>query len=269
MDIYAPIANRLGMGLLKGELEDLAFLHLEPQEYARVRREVERNLAGSEAMIEQIRAELARKLVEAGVAGEVTGRRKRYHSISAKMKRRGVDVAQLYDVLAFRVVTPETRDCYAVLGLVHQRWRPDARPHQGLHRDAEAELLPVAPHDGHERFRAALRGPDPHAGDGPDRRAGDRGALEVQGGRLGPHADDARFQWLRQLVDWQSEVSDPRQFLSSLKVDLYPDEVYTFTPKGRSSRSPAGRRRSISRTGCTRTSGTAAWARASTGGSSR
>src|SRR6202163_661770 len=98
MDIYAPIANRLGMGLLKGELEDLAFLHLEPDEHARVAREVERNLKGSEELIEETRADLARKLFESGVAGEVTARRKRYHSISAKMRRRGVDAAQLYDV---------------------------------------------------------------------------------------------------------------------------------------------------------------------------
>ena len=232
MDIYAPIANRLGMGLLKGELEDLAFLHLEPDEYARVAREVDRNLKGSEAMIEEIRAELARKLVEASVAGEVTGRRKRYHSISAKMRRRGVDAAQLYDVIALRVVTPEARDCYAVLGLVHHRWRPMpgrikdyiAMPKPNFYQSLHTTVMS----DSGQPFEIQIRTREMDL-------IAERGIAahwKYKEGRLGPTADDARFQWLRQLVDWQSDVSDPRQFLSSLKVDLYPDEVYTFTPKG-------------------------------------
>jgi GTP diphosphokinase / guanosine-3',5'-bis(diphosphate) 3'-diphosphatase len=232
MDIYAPIANRLGMGLLKGELEDLAFMHLEPQEYERVRQEVERNLAGSEALIEQIRQELARSLVEAGVPGEVTGRRKRYHSISAKMKRRGVDVAQLYDVLAFRVVMPETRDCYAVLGLIHERWRPVpgrikdyiAMPKPNFYQSLHTTVMS----DSAQPFEVQIRTREMDL-------IAERGIAahwKYKEGKLGSPADDARFQWLRQLVDWQSDVSDPRQFLSSLKVDLYPDEVYTFTPKG-------------------------------------
>ncbi len=232
MDIYAPIANRLGMGLLKGELEDLAFLHLEPEEYVRVQREVERNLEGSEEMIEQIRRELSAKIIEAGVEGEVTGRRKRYHSISSKMKRRGVDVAQLYDVLALRVVTPETRDCYAVLGLVHQRWRPVpgrikdyiAMPKPNFYQSLHTTVMS----DSAQPFEVQIRTREMDL-------TAERGIAahwKYKEGRLGPKEDDARFQWLRQLVDWQSEVKDPRQFLSSLKVDLYPDEVYTFTPKG-------------------------------------
>ncbi|MEP6767759.1 MAG: bifunctional (p)ppGpp synthetase/guanosine-3',5'-bis(diphosphate) 3'-pyrophosphohydrolase [Acidobacteriota bacterium] len=232
MDIYAPIANRLGMGLLKGELEDLAFLHLEPQEYVRVQREVERNLEGSEEMIEQIRRELSSKILEAGVEGEVTGRRKRYHSISSKMKLRGVDVAQLYDVLALRVVTPETRDCYAVLGLVHQRWRPVpgrikdyiAMPKPNFYQSLHTTVMS----DSAQPFEVQIRTREMDL-------TAERGIAahwKYKEGRLGPKEDDARFQWLRQLVDWQSEVKDPRQFLSSLKVDLYPDEVYTFTPKG-------------------------------------
>ncbi|MEO8430431.1 MAG: bifunctional (p)ppGpp synthetase/guanosine-3',5'-bis(diphosphate) 3'-pyrophosphohydrolase [Acidobacteriota bacterium] len=232
MDIYAPIANRLGMGLLKGELEDLAFLNLEPQEYARVESEVARNLKGSEAMIEQIRGELEKKLVEAGVQGEVTGRLKRYHSIWTKMRRRGVDVAQLYDALAFRVVTPESRDCYAVLGLVHQRWRPMpgrikdyiAMPKPNFYQSLHTTLMS----DSAQPFEVQIRTREMDL-------IAERGIAahwKYKEGRLGPTTDDARFQWLRQVVDWQSDVSDPRQFLSSLKVDLYPDEVYTFTPKG-------------------------------------
>jgi len=231
MDIYAPIANRLGMGLVKGELEDLAFRYLEAQEYARIQREVEKSLEGSEKMIEQIRVELEKKLNEAGIAAEVTGRRKHIYSIAHKIRRRGVDVAQLYDVLAFRIVAPETRDCYAALGLVHQRWRPVpgrikdyiAMPKPNFYQSLHTTVM-----SGAQPFEVQIRTREMDL-------IAERGIAahwKYKEGRIGPHADDARFQWLRSLVDWQSEVSDPRQFLSALKVDLYPDEVYTFTPKG-------------------------------------
>ena len=232
MDIYAPIANRLGMGLVKGELEDLAFLYLEAQEYGRIQREVEKSLKGSEKIIEQIRRELEKKLNEAGIAAEVTGRRKHIFSIASKIRRRGVDVAQLYDVLAFRIVAPETRDCYAALGLVHQRWRPVpgrikdyiAMPKPNFYQSLHTTVMS----DSAQPFEVQIRTREMDL-------IAERGIAahwKYKEGRLGPHADDARFQWLRSLVDWQSDVSDPRQFLSALKVDLYPDEVYTFTPKG-------------------------------------
>jgi guanosine-3',5'-bis(diphosphate) 3'-pyrophosphohydrolase len=232
MDIYAPIANRLGMGLVKGELEDLAFLYLESQEYARIQREVETSLKGSEKMIEQIRGELEKTLNAAGIAAEVTGRRKHIFSIASKIHRRGVEVAQLYDILAFRIVTPETRDCYAALGLVHQRWRPVpgrikdyvAMPKPNFYQSLHTTVLS----DAAQPFEVQIRTREMDL-------IAERGIAahwKYKEGKLGPHADDARFQWLRSLVDWQSDVSDPRQFLSALKVDLYPDEVYTFTPKG-------------------------------------
>jgi len=232
MDIYAPIANRLGMGLLKGELEDLAFRNLEPAEYARVAREVERGLKGSEGMIGKVRERLQGRLAEAGMAAEVTGRRKLYYSIASKMRRRGVDVAQLHDLLAFRIVVPETRDCYAALGLVHQLWRPVpgrikdyiAMPKPNFYQSLHTTVISEAGTTFEVQIRTremdllAERGIAAH--------------WKYKEGRLGPQPDDTRFFWLQQLVDWQKEVSDPRQFLSSLKVDLYPDEVYTFTPKG-------------------------------------
>ena len=232
MDIYAPIANRLGMGLVKGELEDLAFLYLEPKEYERVRREVERNLKGAEKTIEQIRNELDTRLREAGIAGDVMGRRKHYHSIWSKMQRRGVDLAQLYDVLAFRIVVGETRDCYAALGLVHQRWRPVpgrikdyiAMPKPNFYQSLHTSVMS----DKTQPFEVQIRTREMDL-------IAERGIAahwKYKEGKLAPQQNDARLQWLRQLVDWQSDVSDPRQFLSSLKADLYADEVYTFTPKG-------------------------------------
>jgi GTP pyrophosphokinase len=232
LDIYAPIANRLGMGLVKGELEDLAFMHLEPEEYARVALDVDRRIKGSQTTIEKIRARLASKMAEAGIAGEVTGRVKRYYSIAEKMRRREVDAAELYDILAFRIVTSETRDCYAALGLVHQLWRPVpgrikdyiAMPKPNFYQSLHTTVMGEAA----QPFEIQIRTREMDL-------ISERGIAahwKYKEGKFGPHADDARFQWLRSLVDWQSEVSDPRQFLSSLKVDLYPDEVYTFTPKG-------------------------------------
>jgi GTP diphosphokinase / guanosine-3',5'-bis(diphosphate) 3'-diphosphatase len=240
MDIYAPIANRLGMGLFKGELEDLAFRNLEPEEYTRVAREVERGLKGSEGMIEQVRARLQLRLAEAGIAGEVSGRRKRLYSIASKMRRRGVDAAQLHDLLAFRIVAPETRDCYAALGLVHQLWRPVpgrikdyiAMPKPNFYQSLHTTVISEAG----TTFEVQIRTREMDL-------ISERGIAahwKYKEGRLDPQPDDTRFQWLQQLVDWQKEVSDPRQFLSSLKVDLYPDEVYTFTPKGKVFAFPRG-----------------------------
>src|SRR5215470_17264608 len=232
MDIYAPIANRLGMGALKSELEDLAFLYLEPREYALVSREVDRNIKGSQKTIEQLRGEIEKKLKEAGIAGEVTGRRKHYHSIWSKMRRRGVDLAQLYDVLAFRVVVAETKDCYAVLGLTHQRWRPVpgrikdyiAMPkpnfYQSLHTTVVAEKG--------QPFEVQIRTKEMDL----IAEQGIAAHWKYKEGRVGAQADDANFLWLRQLVEWQNEIKDPRVFMHSLKIDLYPDEVYTFTPRG-------------------------------------
>src|SRR6476661_531747 len=153
-------------------------------------------------------------------------------SIWTKMQRQEIDIGQLYDYLAFRITTPSVKDCYACLGIIHQMWRPVpgrikdyiAMPKPNFYQSLHTTVIGEAgqPFEIQIRTREmdliAERGIAAH--------------WKYKEGRLGPHADDARFLWLRQLVEWQSDVSDPRQFLSSLKVDLYPDEVYTFTPKG-------------------------------------
>jgi len=231
LDIYAPIAHRLGMGSVKGELEDLAFLYLEPEAQEKLSREVARRMKVSETMIGDIRRRIEARLADAGIPAEVSGRMKRYYSIWLKMKRNGVEVAQLYDILAFRVVVPETRDCYATLGMVHQLWRPVpgrikdyvAMPkpnfYQSLHttvigetgqpfeiqiRTREMDLIAEEGIAAHWRYK--------------------EGRIESR--------EDPNILWLRQLLEWQKEVQDPRTFLTTLKVDLYPDEVYVFTPKG-------------------------------------
>ncbi len=210
LDIYAPIAHRLGMGSVKGELEDLAFLYLEPEEHERVAREVVRRMKVSEAMTGEIRRRIEARLTDAGITADVSSRMKRYYSIWLKMKRTGVDAAQLYDILAFRIVVSETKDCYAALGMIHQLWRPVpgrikdyiAMPKPNFYQSLHTTVIGEAgqPFEIQIRTREmdliAERGIAAH--------------WKYKEGRLGPHADDARFQWLRQLVDWQSEVSDPR-----------------------------------------------------------
>ena len=166
-----------------------------------------------------------------GIEAEITGRVKRYWSVRQKLIRQAIPLDQLYDVLAFRILVASIPDCYTVLGIVHQAWRPVpgrikdyiAMPkrnfYQSLHTTARAG------------GRRAVRGPDPHAGDGPHRRERDRGALEVQGGEAS-RAQEAHVGLLRQILETTKDVSDPREFLSSLRIDLYPDEVYIFSPKG-------------------------------------
>jgi GTP diphosphokinase / guanosine-3',5'-bis(diphosphate) 3'-diphosphatase len=240
LDIYAPIANRLGIGAIKGELEDLSFRYLEPAEYEELAREVESRLKNSRHVVEDVQKRLAATLASSGIEAQVHGRVKRLSSIRQKMKRQDIEIAQLYDMLAFRVVTKDVKDCYAALGLIHQVWRPVpgrikdyiAMPkpnfYQSLHTTVMGEK--GTPFEIQVRTLemdlVAERGIAAH--------------WKYKEGRLDASPDDARFDWLRRLADLRTEVSDPRQFLNSLKVDLYPDEVYTFTPKGKVFAFPRG-----------------------------
>jgi guanosine-3',5'-bis(diphosphate) 3'-pyrophosphohydrolase len=240
LEIYAPIANRLGIGAIKGELEDLSFRYLEPAEYERLSREVEERVKTSRKLVEEIQGRIESALEAAGIENQVRGRIKHLSSIALKMKRQGIEIAQLYDVLAFRIITREVKDCYTILGLIHQMWRPVpgrfkdyiAMPkpnfYQSLHTTVMGEK--GTPFEvqvrTYEMDLVAERGVAAH--------------WRYKEGRLDASPEDARFDWLRRLSDLRTEVQDPRQFLNSLKLDLYPDEVYTFTPKGRVFAFPRG-----------------------------
>ncbi len=172
---------------------------------------------------------------------EIDGRIKRLYSIHQKLKRQKIELEQVYDFVALRIVTAVGE------GLLRRARHhpPDvvagARAHQGLHRDAAAQRLPVAAHVGDQRARHAVRGADPHRGDAPDGRGRHRRALEIQGRpRRRPSATSSYFQWLRQLLEWQQEVRDPQEFIQNLKIELYPEEVYIFTPKGEVKALPRG-----------------------------
>src|SRR5688572_14731709 len=232
-DIYAPIANRLGMSKVKNELEELSFRYLEPQTYEALRAKVDAKRRQSEGLIEQLTQTIATKLREAPVpVVEIDGRIKRLWSISQKLKRQKIEIEQVYDFIALRIITHSVKDCYAALGIIHQTWSPVPgrikdfiampRPngYQSLHTSVISEHgMP---------FEVQIRTIEMH-------RMAEEGIAahwKYKEGRVGDHRDDRHFIWMRQLLEYQHEVRDPQEFIQSLKVDLYPEEVYTFTPKG-------------------------------------
>ena len=232
-DIYAPIANRLGMSKVKNELEELSFRYLEPQTYEALRAKVDLRRRATEGLIEQLKTTIAAKLQEAQVpVVEIEGRIKRLWSINQKLKQQKIELEQVYDFIALRVITEDVRECYAALGIIHQTWSPVPgrikdfiampRPngYQSLHTSVvsehgtpfEVQIRTIAMH------RMAEEGIAAH--------------WKYKEGRVGDHRDERYFQWMRQLLEYQQEVRDPQEFIQNLKIDLYPEEVYTFTPKG-------------------------------------
>src|SRR6185436_10521966 len=215
-DIYAPIANRLGMSKVKNELEELSFKYLEPQAYESLRQRVEGRRRATEGMIEDLRRTITAKLEEAQVP---------VIHIDGRIKR---------------IFTASVRDCYAALGIIHQTWAPVPgrikdfiampRPngYQSLHTSVVSE-------NGFP-FEVQIRTEEMH------RRAeeGIAAHWKYKEGRVGDHRDERYFQWMRQLLEVQQEVRDPQEFLQNLKIDLYPEEVYIFTPKGEVRSLPRG-----------------------------
>src|SRR6188768_2649221 len=232
-DIYAPIANRLGMSKVKNELEELSFRYLEPHAYEALRIKVDARRRVTEGMIEDLRKTITAKLEEAEVPViHIDGRIKRLFSIHQKLKRQKIDLEQVYDLVALRIITASVRDCYAALGIIHQTWSPVPgrikdfiampRPngYQSLHTSVVSERgFP---------FEVQIRSAEMH-------RIAEEGIAahwKYKEGRVGAGRDEQYFVWLRQLLEWQQEVRDPQEFLQNLKIELYPEEVYIFTPRG-------------------------------------
>ncbi len=232
MEIYAPLANRLGMGKIKGDLEDLSFRHLHPDEFQSLSAAVGERMKASAAVAEEVRRELLERATTAGIEPDVTWRMKRYWSIRQKLIRQQIPLEQLYDVLAFRILVDSIRDCYSVLGIVHQAWRPVpgrikdyiAMPKPNFYQSLHTTVVP----EGSPPFEIQIRTREMDL----IAENGIAAHWKYKEGRLDPRVDEARIALLRQIVETSKEVSDPRDFLSSLKIDLYPDEVYTFTPRG-------------------------------------
>ena len=241
LDIYAPIANRLGMSKVKNELEELAFKYLEPKAYEGLRAKVEAKRKTAEAVIDELTRTISARLQNAQVPViKLDGRIKRLYSIHLKLKRQKIDLERVYDFVALRVITQSVKDCYAALGIIHQTWSPVPgrikdfiampRPngYQSLHTSVISEHgFPL---------EVQIRTEEMH------RRAeeGIAAHWKYKEGRVGDHHDERYFQWMRQLLEVQQEVRDPQEFLQNLKIDLYPQEVYIFTPKGEVRSLPRG-----------------------------
>ncbi|HZL21244.1 MAG TPA: bifunctional (p)ppGpp synthetase/guanosine-3',5'-bis(diphosphate) 3'-pyrophosphohydrolase [Polyangia bacterium] len=232
MEIYAPLANRLGIQWMKVELEDLAFRYLEPLEYEQLVARLAETAGSREAYIVEVVDKLKSVLAEGEIKAQVSGRAKHLWSIYQKMKKTGRDVEQIYDVLAFRVNTESVRDCYAVLGIVHSNWTPVpgrfkdfiALPKPNLYQSLHTTVIgPRA-----ERMEVQIRTQEMH-------RIAEQGiAAHWKYKEQKTHtADDGKaFAWLRQLMEWQRDLKDPTEFIETVKIDLFQDEVFVFTPKG-------------------------------------
>ena len=232
-DIYAPIAHRLGMGKIRGELEDLSFQYLEPDAAAELAREIGSQRQQNEEFLEKMRHDVEVNLRRENIPARVEGRIKRAYSVHQKMKRQKIGLDQVYDLLALRIITDSVKNCYAALGVIHNEWHPIpgrikdfiAIPRPNLYQSLHTSV--IGP--GGRSFEVQIRTEEMH-------RLAEEGIAahwKYKEGKKGPGADDQRVSWLRQLVEWQQEMRDPGEFMSTLKVDLYPEEVYAFTPKGK------------------------------------
>ena len=233
-DIYAPLAHRLGMGKVRGELEDLAFRYTDPVSYEQVSAAVEARRVEGEQFLRGVEDTLTEQLRENGIEARVEWRIKRIYSIFQKLERTKVSFDQVYDLLAIRVITQDVASCYAVFGLIHTLWRPVpgrikdfiAMPRANRYQSLHTTVMGASGH----QFEVQIRTEEMH-------RIAEEGIAAhwkyKAGGTTVTARDEERLNWIRQLVEWQKEMTDPNEFLSSLKMDLYPDEVYTFTPKGK------------------------------------
>jgi GTP pyrophosphokinase len=232
LDLYAPIAHRLGMGVVRGELEDLAFRYLEPESFLALQKEVSDKAPLHKKFLEEVQTTIQTKLVENGIPAELEARVKSLYSLHHKMLRQETGLEQVYDLLAVRVITDSERNCYAALGVVHHIWRPVpgrfkdyiAMVRPNLYQSLHTTVL----HSG-QSFEVQIRTQDMH-------RTAEEGVAahwKYKSGKPGSEDDDKRIAWMRQLIEWSQELQEPGEFLSTLKVDLAPVEVYAFTPKGR------------------------------------
>ena len=231
LDIYAPLAHRLGINWLKSDLEDNALRYLQPTVYGQLKQDVAKKKAEREQYIAEVISILKEKLAEAGIQAEVYGRPKHFYSIYHKMQSQNLLFSEIYDLVGFRVLVNEVRECYEALGVVHSHWKPVpgrfkdyiALPKANLYQSLHSTV--IGPHG--ERIEIQIRTQEMH-------RVAEQGIAAhwtYKEGRRGLE-EAQRFAWLRQLVEWQQQLNDPQEFLQTVKGDLFTDEVYVFTPKG-------------------------------------
>ncbi|MGI8703416.1 MAG: RelA/SpoT family protein [Candidatus Limnocylindrales bacterium] len=239
-EIYAPLAERLGIWQMKWELEDLSFKYLEPEAYRSLASQLETRRRARETYVERAVETLRKELAAAGITAELSGRPKHLSSIFRKMERKAAGFNEIYDVYAVRLLVDELKDCYAALGVVHSLWRPIpgqfddyiAMPKNNFYQSLHTAVIAL---DGkplevqirtHEMHRVAEVGIAAH--------------WRYKEGSKSDRAYDAKLAWVRQLMDWQREVSDATEFVEGLKLDIFQDQVFVFTPKGDVKDLPAG-----------------------------
>ncbi len=237
LEIYAPIAHRLGIHAIKWELEDLAFATLHPRKYREIKELVSQQREDRERYVAEAGAYLAAELETVGIAAQIAGRAKHFYSIYSKMTKKGREFNEIYDLTAMRVIVESVKDCYGAIGVIHSLWKPlpgrfkdfVAMPkfnmYQSLHttvigpegRPLEIQIRTQDMHEMAEFGVAAhwMYKQRPQSRESSARSDG-----------------DAKMKWLRSMLDWQKEMSDPQEFMESLRIDLFEDEVYVFTPKG-------------------------------------
>jgi len=240
LDIYAPIANRLGIDWIKSELQDLALQYIHPEDYEEIRRKTAKMEKERSRYIEEVKRTLMKKLFEHHIEGEVTGRLKQIYSIYLKMKSQNIDFDQVYDVTAFRVIVNTIQECYDVLGIIHSLWKPipgKFKDYIGLPKENMYQSLHTAvigPYG--ERMEIQIRTREMHQ----VAEEGIAAHWKYKEGRAIPETEDKQFTWLRQLLEWQRDLKDDKEFIETVKVDLFPNEVYVFTPKGAVKQFPLG-----------------------------
>jgi GTP diphosphokinase / guanosine-3',5'-bis(diphosphate) 3'-diphosphatase len=240
MEIYAPLAERLGIWQMKWELEDLAFKALEPERFRELAKLLDTRRKGRETYIERAIAELKPKLAAAGIEADLQGRPKHIYSIWKKMERKGAEFGEIYDVYAIRILVEEVRDCYAALGIVHSIWRPIpgqfddyiAVPKNNLYQSLHTAVIAL---DG-KPLEIQIRTQAMHQVS----EVGIAAHWRYKEGTKSDREYDAKLAWLRQLLDWQRDVSDATEFVEGIKLDIFQDQVFVFTPKGDIKDLPAG-----------------------------
>ena len=240
MDIYAPIANRLGISWVKVELEDLSFRYLHPEIYFDLVKKITLKKREREALVDEAKAIIFEKLSFYDIHCEISGRSKHLYSIYRKMEKRNVEFEEIYDLIALRILVADVRECYEVLGVIHSAWKPIpgrfkdyiAMPKGNMYQSLHTTV--IGPHG--DRMEVQIRTQEMHS----VADAGIAAHWKYKEGKGYDEKDVKRFAWLRQLLEWQNELQDSREFMDSVKFELFPEEVYVFTPRGDVKAHPKG-----------------------------
>ena len=241
MEIFAPLANRLGISNIKWELEDLAFRYLEPEKYYELVDQVRQKRQEREAIIEEAIVILREKLHEVGIQAEIDGRPKHFYSIFRKMQRDHKQLSEIYDLSAVRILVDSLKECYGALGVVHTLWKPIpnrfkdfiAVPKSNMYQSLHTTVIGIQG----KPLEIQIRTYEMHH----VAEVGIAAHWKYKEGAKGPGKGfDQKLSWMRQLLEWHQELRDPREFVESVKLDVFADEVFVFTPKGDVLDLPAG-----------------------------